>query len=214
MLIYDVMKGIYRNYRNFMRDCFITNNYRKRLKNRDFSIISSDCTGGVWYHELHQKFMSPTINMFMEADDFIRFCKDIKYWIDVPMEKVEQEEFPYPVAMLGEGGIKLHLVHYKSVEEAQNKWDERKKRINWDNMYFVTNDRNYCSEEFIKEFNELPFKHKVILSHIPKPNNSSVYYIRGFENEECIGVTTSFRTPISLRKNFDEFDYVRWLNEI
>lgn len=43
---------------------------RFRLKNKDFSIISRNCIGGVMYHDLGLKCTSPTVNLFFYPDDF------------------------------------------------------------------------------------------------------------------------------------------------
>lgn len=213
--------GIYRclvfydKIRKYFRDIIISSQYRKRLKNDKFTIIASDCTGGLIYHELHKQFLSPTINMFMMANDYVRFCSEIKRWIDLPMVEVDQNEYPYPLALLGgQGGILLHLVHYKTVEEAQEKWNRRKVRINWENMYFLMNDRNNCSVTDISNFNGLPYK-KVLLSHIEQgyKDIDCVKYVRGFENSNFIPVMASFCSRFSIRKNIDYFDFVEWLNE-
>ena len=37
---------------------------RIKLKNKDFSIISSNCNGGVILSDLNIKFNTPTINLF------------------------------------------------------------------------------------------------------------------------------------------------------
>ena len=43
----------------------INKKYRSELKNKDFTIFSCNCTGGVLYHDLGMKFLSPTINLYM-----------------------------------------------------------------------------------------------------------------------------------------------------
>ena len=62
---------------------------RKRLVNKDFTIIASNCTAGILYHELGLKFLSPTINLYMEGDDFVKFCTNINYYLNVEMSQVE-----------------------------------------------------------------------------------------------------------------------------
>ena len=101
---------------------------RERLTAKnEYTIFASNCIGGVLYSDLGWKFLSPTVNMFMVAEDFLRFCKNYETYIDMKMKEIPSKE-KYPVAMLGD--ITLHLVHYSSVEEAQKIWDRRKERIN------------------------------------------------------------------------------------
>lgn len=94
----------YNKLRNYFRDALISRKSRNRLENDNFTIISSDCTGGLIYHELNKEFLSPTINMFMMAEDYVRFCSNLKRWIDLPMIEIKQNEFHYPLAWLGDRG--------------------------------------------------------------------------------------------------------------
>lgn len=148
------MKKELKNIRNLMRDIAINSNNCRRLTNHDFTLISSDCTGGMIYHDLKQKFLSPTINMYFDAKDYIKFIKNTKAYLDMPMVELKEEsrEEGYPVALLKD--IKLHLVHYISIEDAQKKWNERKQRINWDNCFYIMNDRNHCSLESMKDYDD------------------------------------------------------------
>lgn len=77
---------------------------RPPLKNKDFTIISSDCTGGMFYHELNQPFASPTINLFMMAKDYLTFCEDIPFWVEKKMIEIPHHEYQYPLVELGRGG--------------------------------------------------------------------------------------------------------------
>ena len=45
---------------------------REKLKNNDFTIISSECAGGVIYHDLGLRFDSPTINLWFKPDDYLK----------------------------------------------------------------------------------------------------------------------------------------------
>ena len=45
---------------------------------RNVTILSMNCTGGILYHELGLPFLSPTINLYIQAEDFIRFCERLE----------------------------------------------------------------------------------------------------------------------------------------
>lgn len=49
---------------------------RKTIKNRDFTLLPSNCIGGIIHHELG-RFNSPTINTRIDSFDSIRFVVDI-----------------------------------------------------------------------------------------------------------------------------------------
>lgn len=187
--------------------------YRRRLCNADVSIISMNCNGGILYHDLGLQFLSPTINLFMRANDFIKFCENLKYYLSID-EFVECKDMAiirqrtYPVAYLGD--LVLFLVHYNSVEEAQQKWNERKKRIRWDNIVIMNTDREGTTDEIKDRFEKLPYR-KVMFTHLPDEKHPSCFYIRGYENEDSVGILTA---PIGItgKRPIDRFDWVSFIN--
>ncbi len=68
----------------------------------------------------------------------------------------------YPIGKLDD--IEIHFFHYKTNEEALKKWNERKKRINYDNLIVKFCDRDSATEEDIKNFAELNYKNKVLIT--------------------------------------------------
>ncbi len=206
-----LLKRAYRYIRLKLRELFIVRSNRKKLKNKDFSIIASDCTGGIIYNDLKQRFLSPTINMFMPAKDFILFCTDIKFWTNQPLMQVASDK-PYPVAQLGDGRVKVYFVHYKTFEEAKEKWNERKQRINYDNIFVIFNDRNGCTTEDMIAFDKLNFEHKVIFTCTRHDDINSSYFISGKKNSGTVPTMSDWKSVFSIRRNIDMFDYVSWLN--
>lgn len=63
---------IAKKYRKLLRT-IINRKNRKRLNNEKFSIISSNCVGGVISHELGKQFNSPAVNLFFKNEDFVEF---------------------------------------------------------------------------------------------------------------------------------------------
>lgn len=74
--------------------------------------------------------------------------------------EVEVKEGKYPIGMLGD--VKIDFIHYDSFEKGVYKWEERKGRINWNNIFIVGSEKKGCTYETIREFEELPYKNKVI----------------------------------------------------
>lgn len=64
---------------------------QKRLKNDNFSILASNCIGGVLYHELGMPFLSPFINMYVEPRDFIKFLKSPNEYLRYELNDVTAE---------------------------------------------------------------------------------------------------------------------------
>ena len=55
---------------------------RKKLDNLNFSIIASNCVGTIIYHDLNLPFLSPTINLTIEMNDFVRFAENLKWYME------------------------------------------------------------------------------------------------------------------------------------
>lgn len=189
---------------------------RKRLteKAQQTSIISMNCTGGVISHNLGLRFLSPTVNLYMNAEDFIKFCENLRYYLSIEKmiecnDKSIIGDRRYPIAYLDD--LKLFLVHYDSIEEAQKKWNERKKRINWDNIAILNTDREGMTDELRNRFEKLPYR-KVMFVNKPDRIHPSCFYIKGYENEKCVGIITE-PEGWKGKRAIDQFDYVDFLNK-
>ena len=183
---------------------------RIRLKNTRPTIISSNCNGEYWYYDMGLRFMSPTINLSFDMNDYVKMLENLPWYMEQTIVRYEDERFDYPTGMLGD--IEIRFNHYNTFEEAVAKWEERKKRINWDNLFILGIDGDNCSYESLKRFDELPYKNKVIFTHIPYPEIKSSYYIPGFENEKGVGVLLYFKKQFKIRRYLDDFDYITFLN--
>ena len=181
----------------------------QQLKNFDFSIIASNCVGTMIYYDLGLPFLSPTINLAMDMNNFVRLAENLKWYMEKEIVEVEREN-GYPVGLLGD--IKINFVHYKTFEEGVLKWEERKKRINWDNLFLIGSERDGCTYETIQHFDKLPYKNKVILTHVEYPEIESAYCIKGFEEKEELGMILDFKDQFLKRRYLDDFDYVSFLN--
>lgn len=190
------------------------NRFRKRLKNPGVTIISVNCVGGILYHDLGLPFLSPTINLFMKSAEFIKFCENIDYYLNI--DKFEEcldpdikEDRKYPVALLGD--LYLYLVHYNNIKEAQEKWDRRKARVNINNIVILASDREGMNQNLVDRFEKLPYK-KVLFTNLPnKYKGNNLFYIKGYENASHVGIITE-KTGWGGRRPIDQFDWVSFLN--
>jgi uncharacterized protein (DUF1919 family) len=206
----DVIK---RNIREILR-YRINKENRKLLLNRNFSLIASNCTGGVIYHELGLEFLSPTVNMFFEASDFVKFCGNIDHYLKAQLVLVPNDNYSYPIVRCDD--ILIHCVHYNSLEEIQKKWKSRANKINRDNIFLIMSERDGCTKADIMAFNKLPYKNKVIFVHEPMPEIYSAVYIPGTElngeDGHWVQPGTSYISRFSGKRYIDKFDYVSFLN--
>ena len=63
---------------------FAIEKYRQ-LKRNVPTIISSNCWGAITYNSLSLKFMSPTILMYFNPKEYVKFCRDFKHYIEKPI---------------------------------------------------------------------------------------------------------------------------------
>ena len=71
-------------YISFVQKIFNKVN-RKKLKNKDFTLVTSNCTGGILYHWLGLKFRSPFINLYMSNEDYIKALENFELFLSTPM---------------------------------------------------------------------------------------------------------------------------------
>lgn len=157
---------------------------------------------------------SPTRNFYFNADDYIKFCSNLDYYLGL-----EPKDYTgnysgggseYLMASLGD--LKMFLVHYSSVEQCRVEWIRRRKRINKNNMFLIMNDRNYCTEQHIKAFDALPYEHKVCFTHRAYPQYKSTYCISGSEHDDYLKPITNYVYKLWIKRYYDQFDFVDWLN--
>lgn len=142
---------------------------QKKIHNKDFTIISNNCWGGLVYQSYGLPYQSPTAGLFILPDDYVKFVKDLKKYLSKKLEFIKPDEskwrallgedFDYPVARLGD--IEIYFVHYKTAEEAKEKWERRAKRVNYDKVIYKMSDQNFCKKQNLEEFVRLPMKNKV-----------------------------------------------------
>ena len=48
----------------------------------NISFISQNCIGGIIYHDMEQKFLTPTINLYLMANDFVKFVENLEYYLN------------------------------------------------------------------------------------------------------------------------------------
>lgn len=182
-------------------------NLRNKLKNKDFSIICSNCIGGIIYNRLGQKFLSPTINLWMHQDDFLKFVLNLKEYISKEIIFIDSN-YSYPVGQLGD--IKIHFNHSKSEIEAKSDWDRRKNRINYDNLFIIMYDSDNITKDDIKKLNSINCKNKIVLSD---KEYDDIDYVIKINSTKRINGQQYLDRDILGKMTFEKyFNYVKWLN--
>ena len=188
---------------------FINRSLQRKLTNQGMTVISANCVGAFILHDLHQPFNSPFVNLYLSPQDFLRYLQNMDFYLTQPLTFVKTEK-SYPVGKLAD--LEIHFMHYHSDQEANEKWQLRTSRMNFDNLFIMMTDRDGVTEKDIQLFDQLPFKNKVIFTHNPYPAFKSAYYIKGFEKQNQVGDIFEF-SGWTGKKYYDQFDYVKWFNQ-
>ena len=146
---------------------------RKKIKNRDFTIISNNCWGGHAYRYFDREYSSPTVGLYFRAADYVKFVYNLRYYMSLDLKFIPLEGSGHeatirksgkgcvPIGVLDD--IHIIFLHYKSEEEAYEKWNRRRERMNFDNIIIKFSNLGPASEEVLKKFSELPFKNKFLI---------------------------------------------------
>ena len=163
-------------------------------------ILEYNCWGGMLYESFNLPKETPTVGSFIMAKDYINFLSNLKEYIDTPLTFINPQDSKwlkqvsqdkrygtYPVGKIND--IEIFFLHYRSQKEVLDKWNQRIKRINWNNLLIKFNDQNGCTEEDVKEFFKLPFKNKIFFTCKNWPgqeNNPNCIVIKQFPKHDVI----------------------------
>ncbi|MBQ2724511.1 MAG: DUF1919 domain-containing protein [Clostridia bacterium] len=176
---------------------------RKLIRRRDFTIISNNCWAGRCYQYLDMPYLSPTVGLYFFAEDYLRFVSDLRYYLSLELEFISWEQSKYretlrerrhtevPIAMIGD--VEIVFLHYKTEAEAREKWERRKKRVNYDDVILKFSKMNLCTEEHLKKFDALQYKNKFMINNSPKKKyGCEVYWAEKTGTEELSADTNPF----------------------
>lgn len=134
----------------------------------NFVIISNSCWGGAIYQWLKKPYNTPFVGLGIEPNDYLKLLSKFDYYMEFPLkfqtpvESINNEN-NYPIGFIND--IKIHFTHYKTEEEAKEKWTKRTKRMleltNKDQYFFMISDSRKATKNHFKEFHELPYRNKI-----------------------------------------------------
>lgn len=176
---------------------------KKRIINKDITIISDNCIAGILYKEFNVDFKSPTIGMFFCGDDFYKFCLNMEYYLSLSPEVLTISKWMgkcnYPIGRLGD--LELHFLHYSSFKEAFTKWERRKVRVNLknNNIIYLLTDRDFTKFNDIYLFDKNIKGCKVIFSAKKHDGIESLVYCSDSKNKQFVN------DDIALYLNFTKY---------
>lgn len=191
------IEGLNLKINKFFRIKF-SNARRNKIINDDFTIISNNCWGGMIYESYNLEKKTPTVGLFFTSKDYLKFISNLKYYLSLKLEFIDYNNSKN-IDFLAENDIKkniiigvlddieIYFLHYKNPEEAFDKWERRKKRINYQKIIFKFNDQNGCNLDDLNTFLNLPYKNKIFFTVKNwKINNQSIIKIFQLINKKYI----------------------------
>ena len=147
--------------------------FKRQVGNNKFCIISNDCWGAELYKLLDRPFNTPFIGLMLMSPCYIKMLQNPPFYLNQPLVFKEESRYTemqeiksgsdFPLAVLGESDIEIHFLHYKTIDEAKEKWNRRVSRIDWENL-FVKYDcgKDYATANTVYAFNELEISNKLV----------------------------------------------------
>lgn len=194
-----------------IRNLYIKHTAKRRnrkIKYKDFSIISNNCWGGVVYESYALQKVSPTVGMYFAPEEYLKFVRNLRHYIceetisfvrpDEARHKnlyVQDNTFgQYPIARVGD--VEIAFLHYRSEIEAREKWERRCARVHWDRLIVKMNDQNGCTYEDMDSFmnEEIPCAQKLFFTVHKEwaKKNKAIIYIPQFTKDHIFASKEPF----------------------
>lgn len=186
----------------------------RRLERSDFSIISNNCWAGTVYRYFGLPYQSPTVGLYFFASDYVKFSADLRHYLSVPIRFIDPRssshfdvlkdrgELDKPIGMLDD--VEVVFLHYRTAEEAAQKWERRVGRVNWDNLFIKFSQMNGCSVEDLSKFDQIAFPNKVCFTAEPHPEiECAAFHPAATANGQILNDTDRF---------MQGFGLFEWLN--
>ncbi len=199
--------------------------YRIPLKNKDFTIISNNCWGGCVYDKYALPYRTPTVGLWIPAQDYLKFVRDLRGYLNEELVQISYKESHVKEMLLEReaegrydkklddfvigriGDVDIIFLHYETFEEAKEKWNRRKGRINYNNIIVKYNDQNGFQLDDFYEFEGLEYQNKLFFTSNKKlKGDSRVFFIEEYEEE---GYAVD-----DIKPSFKKMNITQYLNSI
>ena len=184
---------------------------RSQLKNQNITFLTPNCMGGILFHDLGLKFMSPTVNLMMTQTDFVKFVLSMDDYLKKELSFFKHLDYDCPCANLED--LTICFTHYASEKEAAEKWKERAKRINKDNMFIFCEERDGITESEIRKLADIKVRGIVVFTANKYDDIPYALYIPKYRDAGEVGNVLKRNYLDDSREYEKYFDFVKWFNE-
>jgi len=133
-----------------------------KLRESNISILANWCLGGVLHKELGLPYLSPTINhRCLSENGYMEFLRDYKKYLGMDIKLMagwEEGHHMFVPRGIIDDKIVWYFAHTEDEVKEAEKWNERRKRVNFENIAALMLLEN---EEEAYLFDELPIEKKL-----------------------------------------------------
>lgn len=184
---------------------------RRRLQDRDFTLIANDCFGGAVYQRYDVPYRTPLIGLMLMAPDYLELAENLDAALAAPLTfrsesrhadvRARHPGNAFPVGYLG-GQIELLFVHYPTEKSARSVWERRRDRVDLGNVLLkFDGSKDLADDDTRSRFDALPFRRKLMVVREPHPFVSAVTVPRWVEDGHRV-----------LRPLLEVFDVGAWID--
>lgn len=149
----------------------------------------------------------------MTQPDFVKFLLHLDEYLSEQLKFVESNDTT-PTAKLGRNTLPeiiLHFNHANSNQEADKQWNDRKTRINRDNLYVILYYLDGITENELHLLDDYPCRNKIVLTSTKLPTVTWSKYIKkpkfGQYPDSYLG-----RDVFGVRHYEKKWDYIDFIN--
>lgn len=164
------------------KNAALTRKIKEGLKQEQFSLISQNCIGGLFYHDMGLQFQSPTINLFFSAEDFLKFAANLEYYMRLELDMYWGPD--YPMGRLDD--LVIHFMHYLTCREAKDAWERRRMRLQYDKIVIISTDRNNFGIDEFMEWKNLPYKKILFTANSKFAGEEGVVFYPEYEKKGLV----------------------------
>ena len=162
---------------------------KKAFIQQNISFISQQCIGGIIYHDMEMKFLSPTINLYFKSTDFLKMVENLEFYINIPIDI--KTENGLIVGYLKD--VRIIFLHNNNENLAKEKWEERKKRICFDKLFIICTDRDGFDDACFERFKKLKYPKALITRNEKWKDENFCIYLKKYKDDDCIPDTIPTR---------------------
>lgn len=146
----------------------------------------------------------------MSNEDFIKAISNWNDFLDYPISEDSNSDMGYPVG-ISLDGIKIYFQHYRTFDEAIEKWVTRKKRLNNSQIVFMLT--NYCGDsEIVREFNDLEVENKIVFTDQSFETCDSAVKLKHWKPNSGRNIWAT--SSIIGNRYIDSWDIISYLNNL